>query len=143
MAYINNTSKEDNHMTTKYIKIKQTDGKCLFIDLYKINNISEWSKERDPHNSEFPPGLNELGRAVREHGTDIPHRFVASFTAPGARGGLHVFGTAQELIDHIQQQQQNVKRRRKVEPYEPESKLYTESGEVHPLNESFGPGASR
>ena len=73
MAYINNMSKEDNHMTTKYIKIKQTDGKCLFIDLYKINNISECSKERDPHNSEFPPGLNELGRAVREHGTDIPH----------------------------------------------------------------------
>ena len=114
-------------MTTKYMKIKQIDGRSLFIDLYKINNISEDSAE-----------LRLYDFTNNEHiGIDKPHRFITSFTAPGARGGLRVCGTAQELIEHIQQQQQNVKRRRKVEPYEPEPKLYTESGEAHPLNKSF------
>ena len=114
-------------MTTKYMKIKQIDGGSLFIDLYKINNISETSQELRLYDF----GGNECINP------DKPHMFRTSFTAPGARGGLRVYGTAQELMDHIQQQQQNVKRRRRVEPYEPEPKLHTESGESHPLNKSF------
>jgi len=116
-------------MTTKYMKIKQIHGGSLFIDLYKINNISEGSQE-------IQQKLRDLwgNECINP---DKPHRFITSFTAPGARGGLRVYGTAQELMDHIQQQQQNVKRRRKVEPYEPEPKLHTESGEAHPLNKSF------
>ena len=64
-------------MTTKYMKIKQIDGTSLFIDLYKINNISEDSAELrlyDFVNNEY---IN----------TDKPHRFITSFTAPCARHG--------------------------------------------------------
>ena len=114
-------------MTTKYMKIKQIDGASLFIDLYKINNISETSQKLRLYDLWGNECINP----------DNAHKFITSFTAPGARGGLRVLGTAQELMDHIQQQQQNVKRRRKVEPYEPEPKLHTESGETHPLNKSF------
>jgi hypothetical protein len=97
-----------------------------FIDLYKINNISEASQEE-----RFTP--------FYVHVKEDPYAFFTTFTAPGSHHGYTVNGTAKELITHIEDQQKRARKGLEIESYEPKRKLYTESGNVHALNQSFKP----
>jgi len=119
------------HTMTKYMKITTSEvygqPESPFVDLYKINNIAEYSR---PQNVE---GIEIL---------DDPRAFFTTFTAPGRRDGYRVNGTAKELITHIEKQQKRARKGLEVEPYEPKRKLYTENGKVHALNQSYKPNGT-
>ena len=121
---------------TKYMKIKNVLGHSgkvdenPYIDLYKINNIRELA---NPNAVSLPYGCEQ---SLADEIEDV-YTSVTTFTAPGKRNGYTVNGTASELIAHIELQQKRARKGMPVEPYEPEVKLYTASGEVSRLNQTF------
>jgi len=121
---------------TKYMKIKTVLGNSgrvdenLYIDLYKINNIREYASFNAVS---LPYGCEQ---SLADEIEDV-YTSVTTFTAPGKRNGYTVNGTASELIAHIELQQKRARKGMPVEPYEPEVKLYTASGEVSRLNQTF------
>jgi hypothetical protein len=127
---------------TKYMKITTTEAhgntESPFIDLYKINNINEVSGEQRGAQFRY---LDDDGLIQPIH-KERPHTFFTTFTAPGSYKGYTVNGTAKELITHIEKQQKRAQKGLEIEPYQPKRKLYTESGKVHVLNQSYEPNGN-
>ena len=140
---------------TKYMKIKPVDAfgstnVSTFIDLYKINNIQEsfvefgWDEfTSNKYNFAQAEFREECRNIATVYGPAEPFLITTIFTAPGSRYGYSVQGTAQELMAHIEKQQLRARKSLEIEPYEPEVKLRTRSGEVHGLNEDYAGEHSR
>tara|TARA_R110000851_G_scaffold301094_1_gene457397 strand:+ start:225 stop:881 length:657 start_codon:yes stop_codon:yes gene_type:complete len=124
---------------TKYMKVTDPSNREVYIDLYKINSIREsFTELRDI----YVP--NELGtgygghRHLANHTNDQGY-FRTLFSVPGD-SAMTVGGSAQEFIDHIEEQQKRARKGKEIEPYNPKWwTVYTENGKVHPINELLEP----
>ena len=87
---------------TKYMKITRTSGHEvrgeLYIDLYKINRISELFNSYCKVQAPF--GADE---SLNNYISDTGY-FSTHFSIPGERD-MEVFGPAHEFIAHIEEQQ--------------------------------------
>ena len=115
---------------TKYMKVTELFKREVYIDLYKINSISESFEEL---RGIYVPSS---GKKIN---TDDQGYFRTLFSVPGD-SAMTVGGSAQEFIDHIEEQQKRARKGKEIEPYNPEWwTVYTRNGKVHPINELLEP----
>ena len=122
---------------TKYMKITRTNGWAaggeLYIDLHKINRISE--VYHSIYQVRVPGGSDN---ALRDYVNDAGY-FSTHFSIPGERN-MEVFGPAKEFITHIEEQQKRARKGKEIEPYEPAgTTVYASTGKVHGINDSLEP----
>lgn len=126
---------------TKYMKITRThNGTDLYIDLHKINRIAEVFRGGQAFCLIHVP--QESDKALRDYVNDAGY-FSTQFSIPGERD-MEVFGPAKEFIAHIEEQQKRARKGKEVEAYNPDwDTVYTENGNVHPVNELLEPTQHR
>ena len=126
---------------TKYMKITRThSGTDLYIDLHKINRIAEEFRRGQAFCLIHVP--QESDKALRDYVNDAGY-FSTQFSIPGERD-MEVFGPAKEFIAHIEEQQKRARKGKEVEAYNPDwDTVYTENGNVHPVNELLEPTQHR
>mgnify|MGYP003658001126 FL=1 len=126
---------------TKYMKITRThNGTDLYIDLHKINRIAEVFRGGQAFCLIHVP--QESDKALRDYVNDAGY-FSTQFSIPGERN-MEVFGPAKEFIAHIEEQQKRARKGKEVEAYNPDwDTVYTENGNVHPVNELLEPTQHR
>jgi hypothetical protein len=124
---------------TKYMKVTDPSDREVYIDLYKINSIRESFTELRWIYVPNELGTGYGGRRHLANHTDDQGYFRTLFSVPG-NSGLEVGGSAQEFIDHIEEQQKRARKGKEIEPYNPKWwTVYTENGKVHPINELLEP----
>ena len=139
---------------TKYMKVTELLKREVYIDLYKINSIRESFEELTSiyvplagclgipsrfRKNESGHILRSRSMCVKEINTDDQGYFRTFFSVPG-NSVMTVGGSAQEFIDHIEEQQKRARKGKEIEPYNPEWwTVCTENGKVHPINELLEP----
>mgnify|MGYP003636106386 FL=1 len=123
------------------MKITRThNGTDLYIDLHKINRIAEVFRGGQAFCLIHVP--QESDKALRDYVNDAGY-FSTQFSIPGERD-MEVFGPAKEFIAHIEEQQKRARKGKEVEAYNPDwDTVYTENGNVHPVNELLEPTQHR
>tara|TARA_R110000803_G_scaffold3790_9_gene12940 strand:- start:1324 stop:1980 length:657 start_codon:yes stop_codon:yes gene_type:complete len=124
---------------TKYMKVTELEKREVYIDLYKINSIRASFTELRwiyvPNELDTSYG----GRRHLANHTNDQGYFRTLFSVPGD-SAMTVGGSAQEFIDHIEEQQKRARKGKEIEPYNPKWwTVYTENGKVHPINELLEP----
>jgi hypothetical protein len=129
---------------TKYMKVtavlRPRGSTCeIYIDLHKINRIRAGYVDINDYGGISVDDRNNGYTDYTDHPEGPLRYFETHFSVPGERD-MTVFGPPQRFIAHIEEQQKRARKGKEVEAYNPDwGTVYTENGNVHPVNELLEP----